>query len=146
MSEMLTKYQNGKKKSRPGIYDTTKNATRDEQGTQEEIADQASESECQNCKVDSDALIQCENCKSCDCQSISSNMLKAIKQFKSLHWFCKVCELKVQDLLQSEPTHPKDNVECRLQTMEDQLAKLTSNIINLTSIWEGKQLSHFWHS
>jgi len=64
-------------------------------------------------------------------------MLKTIKQFKTLHWFCKVCEPDVQEFLHSESTHSKDNVEGRLQTMEDQLAKLTSNISKLTSNWEG---------
>jgi len=66
-------------------------------------------------------------------------MLKAIKQFKTLHWFCKVCEPDVQEFLQSESTYSKDNVECRLQTMENQLAKLTSSISNLTSNCKGSK-------
>ena len=138
----MTKYRNGKKK-RSGPYDATKKVTKDDDGTPEEFADQASENECQNCKADSDTLVQCEKCKlwlCCDCQSISPNMLKAIKQFKSLHWFCKTCEANIQEILQSESTHPKDNVECRLQTMENQLAKLTSNISDLTSNWEGRKV------
>ena len=105
----MTKYRNGKKKPRPGPYNTTKKGTKDEEDSTEEVVDQALENECQNCKEDSETLVQCEKCKSwlcCDCQSISPNMLKAIKQFKSLHWFCKVCEANIQEILQSELTCP----------------------------------------
>jgi len=73
-------------------------------------------------------LIHCEKCESwlcCDCQSISPNMLKAIQQFKSLYWLFKVCEPNIEEFLQSLP---RDNVECRLKTMETQLAELSSNI------------------
>jgi len=96
----MSKYRNGKKKNRPAPYDTTKKVTIDEEESQEVSVDQVSESECQNCKIESDTLIQCEKCKSwlcCDCQLISPNMLKAIKQFKTLHWFCKVCEPDAQE-------------------------------------------------
>ena len=50
-----------------------------------------------------------------------------------------MCEPHVQELLQLESTYSKDNAECRLQTMENQYAKLTSGISNLTSNWEGSK-------
>ena len=99
------------------------------------------------CKLEYDTLVQCEKCKlwlCCDCQSISPNMLKAIKQFSSLYWFCKTCESNIQEILQSKSIHSEaiqKNVECRLQTMENQLVKLTTNIIALTSSWGGRGAS-----
>lgn len=142
----MTKYRNGKKK-RPGPYDATKKTTNDDNSTSEVATEQLSDSECENCKIESDTLVQCEKCKlwlCCDCQCISPNMLKAIKQFDSLHWFCKSCEPNIQEVLQPKSTHPEiiqKNVECRLQTMESQLAKLTSNISALTSSWEERKAS-----
>ena len=143
----MTKYRNGKKK-RPCPYDgAIKKNTNDENGTIEVETDQLSDSECENCKSESDTLVQCEKCKlwlCCDCQSISPNMLKAIKQFSSLHWFCKTCETNIQVILQSKSIHPEvipKNVECRLQTLENQLVKLTTNISALTSSWERRGAS-----
>jgi len=97
----MSKYRNGKKENQPALYDTVKKITIDEEESQEVSFDQVSESECQNCMIESDTLIQCELWLCCDCQLISPNMLKAIKQFKTLHWFCKVCEPDVQEFLHS---------------------------------------------
>ena len=143
----MTKYRNGRKK-RPGPYaGSTKNATNVVNSTLEVESDQFPDNECENCKSESDSFVQCEKCKlwlCCDCQCISPNMLKAIKQFSSLHWFCKTCEPNIQEVLKSESSRSEifqKNAESRLLTMENQLAKLTTNISALTLSWEGKKAS-----
>ena len=139
----MTKYRNGKKR-RPGLYDATKKATNKEKSS-EGSTDQLSESECAIGKSESDAcLVQCEKCNlwlCCDCQSISPNMLKAIKQFQSLHWFCKSCEPSIPELLKPESVSLQSTdkgVEHRLQTMENHLAELTNNMKKLSSHWGEK--------
>ena len=121
----MVKYRNGGKKK----HDTTEKTTQDVNIPEATTDD--SECENENCKTESETLVQCEKCKlwlCCNCQSISPNMLKAIKQFNSLQWFCKTCKPEV---LQSEPKEIQKSVECRLQTMKDQLAKLSTNIREL---------------
>ena len=53
----MTNYRNGKKKLQPGPYNTMKKSTKDEEDSNEEVADQVLENECQNCKENSETLV-----------------------------------------------------------------------------------------
>ena len=92
-----------------------------------------------------DIVVQCEKCNlwlCCDCQSISPSMLNAIKQFQSLHWFCKSCEPSITKILNSVPENTNKSVEHRLQSMENHLAELTNNMNKLSSHWQVKTTTH----
>ena len=131
----MPKYRKKKKSAAP--YDTSKKATnvpdkeKPDQGT-----DHLEETlGCDLCKADADNIVQCEKCLSwlcCDCQSISPNMFKAMTEFQSLHWYCKTCECQVQELLNdsAKEGYPVGN---RLQSIEKQLADLTTTINNIVA-------------
>ena len=140
----MTKYRNGKKKC-PVPYELAKKTTNEDQQSSEPTSEQLPESECENCKSENDLLVQCEKCNlwlCCDCQSISPNMLNAIKQFQSLHWFCKSCEPSITKILNSVPENTNKSVEHRLQSMENHLAELTNYMNKLSSHWQATTTTH----
>ena len=94
----MGKCNRGRGKKRPTPYDGGVCSNNTQANDSPADTDPEEVDKCEQCNKQVDQLLQCELYDvwfCCACQSVPANMMIALSSYKSLHWFCKTCELGV---------------------------------------------------
>ena len=124
----MLKYCRKKKQTVPYDKKVLVHCTSKEQITEDRAEETLT---CSSCSKSVEQILQCEICLSwycCTCLNVCDNIMSALTQFKSLHWYCIVWEPTVQSKLSTQnptTTFQEEIKTCIISSMEKAIQSIS---------------------